>query len=728
MARLAANDGYDQFNASNYGGINCRIILDKTTRIDRIGFIWFSHIPDGSMIVVIKSHPAGNQISGATIASVISGNFSEADFRGLILPAGTYSIQFQLGTSTTMGVLYGRNGYGSVSGNLGGTTITFLAGLYSASGSVASTTYAPALLIEGAASVTAPTVPGAFTQPTGTLETGDSKSITWGASTDADGNFSKYVLEASINGGAFAQIGQPTTTSFTYAIPTATSIKFRVKGVDAGGLESAYRESPLFTVTKPMYYWSKYNLKYDCTYKVSDKSAPYLISHGYVEGYAGYQILNCAFSPNGTFAKHQWSSKISVMEPFSPTRMNYYIPQAQQAYWVHEIREIVTVESQGSLIFSDVISVEGSYPTNGKHTDGYWYVRGSRVNQSIAPTGIFTSPPLGTVLKPSEVVAITFGASTAPSISLYEVDYRYEQGAWTALPYNNTLTRSLTITTNIDLKHVELRVRAKNTSNVYSDYVYSSVYEVQHSVAPTLTIDTLTNYSLYKGDTIPINGSVLDPDVGDAVSVKYQIDNNSSRTIATGISTGEAIPFTKSLTFRDGKLFDGATEIFTGMVENATYSLRIWAEDEHGSKSLEHTTTLSVILNYPPTINMISTAYPNLQWEVVDPDPEGFIARTSLFVNGVGLYTQENPPKDISYELTPGKLVFGDNEIIITAVDDFGAEVMRKFKAVMTRVRIPETQLTIRLDSPTTSDVLLTMKRDDVSEDLSITRITGGID
>lgn len=43
---------------------------------------------------------------------------------------------------------------------------------------------------------TAPTIPGAFTQPTGTLETGDAKVVSWGASSDAESNLSKYVLEA----------------------------------------------------------------------------------------------------------------------------------------------------------------------------------------------------------------------------------------------------------------------------------------------------------------------------------------------------------------------------------------------------------------------------------------------------------------------------------------------------------------------------------------------------
>ncbi|GEM_PF-6233697 len=105
--------------------------------------------------------------------------------------------------------------------------------------------------VRGDIANTAPTQPGAFTQPSGTLEIGDSKVISWGSSSDAEGNLSKYILEAAINNGSWTQIGTPTTNSFSYTIPTATSIQFRVKASDSGGLESSYRQSDAYAVKKP---------------------------------------------------------------------------------------------------------------------------------------------------------------------------------------------------------------------------------------------------------------------------------------------------------------------------------------------------------------------------------------------------------------------------------------------------------------------------------------------
>lgn len=103
-----------------------------------------------------------------------------------------------------------------------------------------------------------PATPGEFTQPTGTLQIGDRKTIAWWVSSNLNHTLSRYVLEAAFNGGSFTQIGTPTTNSFSYTIPTASRIQFRVKAVDARNLESSYRTSSVYPVTKPNYYWNQF--------------------------------------------------------------------------------------------------------------------------------------------------------------------------------------------------------------------------------------------------------------------------------------------------------------------------------------------------------------------------------------------------------------------------------------------------------------------------------------
>ena len=78
---------------------------------------------------------------------------------------------------------------------------------------------------------------------------GESLSISWGASTDEDGNLSGYILERQVNGGAWAQVYKGINRSYTDAITFGwTSVAYRVKAYDSAGAESAYNTSATRTV------------------------------------------------------------------------------------------------------------------------------------------------------------------------------------------------------------------------------------------------------------------------------------------------------------------------------------------------------------------------------------------------------------------------------------------------------------------------------------------------
>lgn len=95
---------------------------------------------------------------------------------------------------------------------------------------------------------TAPTVPSSITVPA-TVEGGESLTISWGASTDTDGNLSGYKLERSVNGGSWTQIYTGTARSYTDAITFGwTSVAYRVRAYDAAGAHSGYKTSDTRTV------------------------------------------------------------------------------------------------------------------------------------------------------------------------------------------------------------------------------------------------------------------------------------------------------------------------------------------------------------------------------------------------------------------------------------------------------------------------------------------------
>ena len=94
-----------------------------------------------------------------------------------------------------------------------------------------------------------PTAPGTITVPSEVIG-GENLSISWGQSTDPDGNLAGYKLERKVDDGTWAQIYSGSSRSYTDSITYGwTSVQYRVKAYDAAGAESAYTTSVTRTVT-----------------------------------------------------------------------------------------------------------------------------------------------------------------------------------------------------------------------------------------------------------------------------------------------------------------------------------------------------------------------------------------------------------------------------------------------------------------------------------------------
>ena len=94
-----------------------------------------------------------------------------------------------------------------------------------------------------------PTAPGTITVPSEVIG-GENLSISWGQSTDPDGNLAGYKLERKVDDGTWAQIYSGSSRSYTDSITYGwTSVQYRVKAYDTAGAESAYTTSAVRTVT-----------------------------------------------------------------------------------------------------------------------------------------------------------------------------------------------------------------------------------------------------------------------------------------------------------------------------------------------------------------------------------------------------------------------------------------------------------------------------------------------
>lgn len=246
--------------------------------------------------------------------------------------------------------------------------------------------------------------------------------------------------------------------------------------------------------------------------------------------------------------------------------------------------DVPKVNNRGSLI-TELTAENGTYPTNGTHTDGYWYVRGSEVY----------------------------------------------------VPPTNT--------------------------------------------APTLSLGTTDNRTLYENDAFNIAGSATDADSGNVVSVKYQLNGGTERAITSGISTGASIPFNRSLTFKGGMLYDGSTAVTPALAESTTHSLRVWAEDDKGGKSAVQTRLFTVVANRPAALtiepfvvtnNLIDSDTMTIKGSVADPEGNTVVVRYKIgsgsyieILNGVG------GPFTIPIKLSA--LKSGANAVTIQATDSYGA-------------------------------------------------------
>ncbi len=96
----------------------------------------------------------------------------------------------------------------------------------------------------------APTVPAAITLPP-LINVGESFSVTWAASSDPDGNLTGYQVERSYNrGNTWTSVAELTAeTSFSDIAPEGNAtVMFRVRAVDATGLQSAWKTSVASTI------------------------------------------------------------------------------------------------------------------------------------------------------------------------------------------------------------------------------------------------------------------------------------------------------------------------------------------------------------------------------------------------------------------------------------------------------------------------------------------------
>lgn len=159
------------------------------------------------------------------------------------------SVSWSSVSGATSYVLERRTGSGSYTQVYSGSSTSYSQGKLSAGtytyrikavNSAGSSSYKTGSILTVTIPNSAPTTPSSLTYTQSTTTTG-TISVSWGTSTDSDGNLSGYILERQIGTASYTQVYKGSNTSWSMSSPSVGSYSFRVKAYDSAGAESSYR-------------------------------------------------------------------------------------------------------------------------------------------------------------------------------------------------------------------------------------------------------------------------------------------------------------------------------------------------------------------------------------------------------------------------------------------------------------------------------------------------------
>ncbi|MEK5070693.1 glycine-rich protein [Sporosarcina sp. FSL K6-1508] len=276
-----------------------------------------------------------------------------------------------------------------------------------------------------------------------------------------------------------------------------------------------------------------------------------------------------------------------------------------------------------------------------------------------------------------------------------------------------------------------------NATAVLSDGLGDGVVIITAlNAAPTLTLNTPSNATLYENDTFKIDGNAKDTDIGNVVNVYYRINSGTSRAIATGISTGAALSFNEQLTIKGGKLYKGATAITGALAEGTAHRLEVWSEDNQGGKSVVAERTFYVVPNRAPALtvdpftdqaDMINNDKITLSGTSSDPDGNDVTVKYRINEQAaVQIHSGVAGPW--SFDLSLKSLKDGENTIVVEVTDTYNFKSSRTIKlnkhANLTPLASSTQRYTIVPPSGSAQGVLLWIQRDadqEVTAEISMT-------
>lgn len=208
--------------------------------------------------------------------------------------------------------------------------------------------------------------------------------------------------------------------------------------------------------------------------------------------------------------------------------------------------------------------------------------------------------------------------------------------AYAAAQYDGTATKPDTRTWRYDRSYSGTVTKPASDTRTYNYYYqYTVTVNYSDNSIPSISLVTSDNQTLSQAvtsNTYTIQGSTIDIDSGNVVSIKYKINNGTVRAITSSVSDGSTpISCAKNLTFNNKRLWDGSIDVVgADLAENTDHTLTVWAEDDKGGKSAEVVRKFRVVWNRPPIISGNNSDLgtllqpPSKAYTVTEPENDAF--------------------------------------------------------------------------------------------------------
>ncbi len=341
-----------------------------------------------------------------------------------------------------------------------------------------------------------------------------------------------------------------------------------------------------------------------------------------VPAYTGYSVVNGQFELEGPTSfeysmpeegLYELSEDGSTIFRYSVDFMDDIDFDTLETVATYEVEQTQVVTHK-TLEQSGLVAPAGTYPVDGLHTDGFYYIKTGEVVRNVPTLEVSTTDNqklnTGDTLTLSGTVNdLDVGDTITTFATIKNAQNAVVDG------YSNLRISELTSTGLAQAFSLDVLLDTKFVAGTYTfeltvedqtgrlaSPIVKSFEVLVPPTAPELSMSSPASQSAVKNDVVAITGNIVDVNLDDSLSVVATLKNDSNEVVvgfenveilASTANTGSPIPFTYNVTVNDDLTF-------------GTYTVTVTGQDNTG-RSVEKNIQFTVI-----------SATPELQITTVD--------------------------------------------------------------------------------------------------------------